>query len=848
MRMWRLCAAAFALLVFASTFVLAGEGRALHGVALVIGQSAYRQLQPLPNPANDAREIGNLLSGLGFDVDTLADGDMRRLDRALSRFEEDAAEADVALIYYSGHGIEAGGENFLVPVDAAPPDANGAAKDLVAIGPILERLRKAVPIVIVLLDACRTNPFPPGTVVAAADGRAAPAGATGLGVPRGAVPLGDVRQETLGTVIGFAAEPGKAALDGDPGGNSPYAAALLKHLAAGGYAFGDVMTMVSEEVYLKTSARQLPWVSAGLRRLLYFGLEPPKASADDEAIGESRRKLLLTIATTPPQTRQMVEQVAASNAVPLDALYGMLDALGVDAGSGDVAQRLTQGAERLKAMLAERDVQTRQDPEIVRLSQLADKAEAEGVIALALRFRERASGRADEIDAALGEAERNIAGRRLELAATYRASADTANLNFDFATAAKRYADAFAQAERWDVPLSYVLKVSEADALADLGDYRGDNDALKRSLEAYGRALEIGRQQPNARRDAALKGNMAIVLTKLGTRLPDSAAWLDQAAAIYGEISKTLPRKRYPQDWAYVQLNLGGLYQKLADQTGDPAYIDRALKAYTGAAEVMTRKAAPEIWAGLQMNIGNAYTSRGNGAGGVKDLRRAEKAMEAALSVWTRENDPVNWALATANLGSVLSNIGGKEKDAAMLRRAIAAYEASMQVATRDRQPIDWAAGMNNLGATYLDLAELEGDGALYERSLASYRAARTVFTRDVDASGYAIACYSEGRTLLFLGRRTGSVERFHEAEAALGEALDVLAMGTNRVGWARARSVLGEVQVEIGRRTGDRAVLRQARAAFDDARTAFREAGMGETGQGFWEKQIAAIDAELAK
>ena len=141
MRMWRLCAAAFALLVFASTFVLAGEGKALRGVALVIGQSAYRQLQPLPNPANDAREIGNLLSGLGFDVDTLADGDMRRLDRALSRFEEDAAEADVALIYYSGHGVEAGGENFLVPVDAAPPDANGAANDLVAIGPILERLR-----------------------------------------------------------------------------------------------------------------------------------------------------------------------------------------------------------------------------------------------------------------------------------------------------------------------------------------------------------------------------------------------------------------------------------------------------------------------------------------------------------------------------------------------------------------------------------------------------------------------------------------------------------------------------------------------------------------------------------
>ena len=96
------------------------------------------------------------------------------------RFEEDAAEADVALVYYSGHGVVAGGENFLVPVDAGPPAENGAASDLVAVGPILERLRKTVPIVIVLLDACRTNPFPPGTIIASG-GAAAPASWSGDG-------------------------------------------------------------------------------------------------------------------------------------------------------------------------------------------------------------------------------------------------------------------------------------------------------------------------------------------------------------------------------------------------------------------------------------------------------------------------------------------------------------------------------------------------------------------------------------------------------------------------------------------------------------------------------------------
>ena len=97
----------------------------LRGVALVIGQSAYEKLPALPNAANDARAIDRLLSDLGFDVDAVPDGDRRRLDRAFERFLEDAADADVALVYYAGHGVEAGGENYIVPVDAAAPQAGG---------------------------------------------------------------------------------------------------------------------------------------------------------------------------------------------------------------------------------------------------------------------------------------------------------------------------------------------------------------------------------------------------------------------------------------------------------------------------------------------------------------------------------------------------------------------------------------------------------------------------------------------------------------------------------------------------------------------------------------------------
>ncbi len=257
----------------------AGEGK-LRGVALVIGQSSYASLPALGNPANDARAIDGLLTELGFDVVTITDADRKKLRRSLARFVEDAEDADVALLYYSGHGIEAGGDNFLVPVDATVSSLDAADEELAPLSDVLSQLQETVPVSIVLLDACRNNPFPPGAVVKQADGSSAPAAGAGLGVPRSVVALAARAKKTegLGAVIGFAAAPGQVALDGDPNGNSPYAAALLKHLGAGGFPLSDVMTMVTEEVYLKTGAHQLPWTNSSLRRALFFGRAPDSAT------------------------------------------------------------------------------------------------------------------------------------------------------------------------------------------------------------------------------------------------------------------------------------------------------------------------------------------------------------------------------------------------------------------------------------------------------------------------------------------------------------------------------------------------------------------------------------------
>src|SRR5262245_24127902 len=215
-----------AVVLFALSTALGAEEKSLKGVALVIGQSKYEHIAALANPANDAREMVSLLSDLGFDARSVSDRDAKKLKRDLERFVEDAEGADVAFLYYSGHGIESGGENWLVPVDADVSSLGDAEESLVAISTVMDQLKKVVPVTIVLLDACRTNPFPADALVKKTpDDPGAPIGAGGLTPVRGATALagnGDEgADDSLGTVIGFAAEPGEPALDGAAGGNSP---------------------------------------------------------------------------------------------------------------------------------------------------------------------------------------------------------------------------------------------------------------------------------------------------------------------------------------------------------------------------------------------------------------------------------------------------------------------------------------------------------------------------------------------------------------------------------------------------------------------------------------------------
>jgi uncharacterized caspase-like protein len=242
--------------VLALAVPAAAATKAMKGVALVIGQTNYVWLDPLANPDRDARDIDHMLDEFGFDVTRVLDVRTEQLREKIDDFVADAEGADVALVYYSGHGIEAGGANYIMGTDAEIGTPEAASATLLEVDGLLDRLEARVPITIVLLDACRTNPFDgTHTLQLAGSGGAVEIRQAGLDLVRGPDAVASPAVDSLGMVIGFSASPGQSALDGPPGGNSPYASALLQHLSAGGFSFGEIMTLVSNEVYVATGAR-----------------------------------------------------------------------------------------------------------------------------------------------------------------------------------------------------------------------------------------------------------------------------------------------------------------------------------------------------------------------------------------------------------------------------------------------------------------------------------------------------------------------------------------------------------------------------------------------------------------
>lgn len=241
-------AAAMAALSVAATAGEAQPAAPERKVALVIGNAAYKG-SPLGNPVNDARDVSARLAKLGFEVILKTDVGQREMSRAITQFGERLKEGSIALVYYAGHGIQSRGRNFLVPVDAEIGQETSIRSEAIDVDQVLEQLQPAR-VSVVILDACRNNPFERRF----------------RGGPGGGLAQMDAPK---GTLIAYATAPGKVALDGD-GRNGLYTAELLRALDEPGRRVEDVFKQVRNNVARQTDDRQIPWESSSLTGDLYF--------------------------------------------------------------------------------------------------------------------------------------------------------------------------------------------------------------------------------------------------------------------------------------------------------------------------------------------------------------------------------------------------------------------------------------------------------------------------------------------------------------------------------------------------------------------------------------------------
>ncbi len=242
---FRLALAAAGLAIFAVS-----QAAADTRVALVIGNGGYTSIAALDNPPHDARDVGDALKALGFDVDVDVDADKAQMLADITAFAEKAEKADVSLFYYGGHGLQVSQQNYLVPVDAEFHVVDDIQTRTVPLDDVMDALAKAHGLRLVFLDACRNNPV------------------KNLSLPQEGQGLAEVG-ESAGFFIAYATKPNFVAYDG-AGRNSPFAQSFLAHVATPGVDLSNMMIAVRRDVVAATGGEQVPWDSSSLTHDFFF--------------------------------------------------------------------------------------------------------------------------------------------------------------------------------------------------------------------------------------------------------------------------------------------------------------------------------------------------------------------------------------------------------------------------------------------------------------------------------------------------------------------------------------------------------------------------------------------------
>lgn len=259
--------------------------------ALVIGNSDYERFSSLVNPTNDAQDIANKLEGLGFKVSLVEDADQKEMRNAIREFGDDLQQnGGVGLFYYAGHGVQVNNENYLLPLHTDIKVAHEVMDQAIKANYVLRLMEDAGnPLNIVILDACRNNPFP----------------STSRGVSNGLARM----ESASGTLIAYSTGPGFVASDGK-GRNSPYAEHLLKYISQPRLSIEQVFKRVRQGVEDETEGAQTPWETSSLKGDFYFVSPPEKDELTKQILQSTKMEVVSGIKPESKDTSRNLSENA----------------------------------------------------------------------------------------------------------------------------------------------------------------------------------------------------------------------------------------------------------------------------------------------------------------------------------------------------------------------------------------------------------------------------------------------------------------------------------------------------------------------------------------------------------
>jgi uncharacterized caspase-like protein len=495
-------------------------------VALVIGNSAYQNVNRLSNPANDAAAVATIFESAHFDVvDSRRDLSAVEMRKTLRDFTSKSRDADVAVIYYAGHGIEVDGINYLIPVDAQLETDADVFDEALSLDRVLVAVESAKQLRLVILDACRENPF------SKAMKRTLGSRAIGRG-------LAKVEPSNPNTMIAFAAKAGSTASDGDSK-NSPFAAALVNHLTKPGLDLRKAFGFVRDDVLKVTNNKQEPFIYGSL-------------GGNDVSLvpGAPAAAALPSPSSSSPADSELRQAYELALAVGTKAIW---DAFIVNYPSGfytELAKAQRNKAVAEEARLAATERAKAAEEEKARLAsegaRAAEQARAVAQAKAAEETRIAAEKNKATEDAKVAEAERLKTAAMAKAAEEARAAAEKSKAAEDAKVADKAADDsklAAAGKAANDRPVGPIASLTPSDQNQQT-DSKGDKPALAdvpRLLQSELRRVGCNTGTVDSNWNATAQKSLALFDKYAGMTLDAKVASLDALDAVKSKPGRICP-------------------------------------------------------------------------------------------------------------------------------------------------------------------------------------------------------------------------------------------------------------------------------------------------------------------